>query len=275
MWNDGEAFYAETKCKTWGCAVCRRNLLTLVEMKIEYGCSMLDRSVFTTLTYVNSGPADLKRVGSVRLEWELFLRKLKRIYPSLSWFKIPEVTQRGQVHLHLVMGGLSWTGKPQCETDPKYWWAWFNKNCDCLAHVLIRHWYERTGAYVINVQEVYDAQGLGGYLSKYLTKAFTTRDQLESLGFVRRYACSRNWPRGANLQLRGTVEKSWDRVVRVRRDIENWRWFTDRIAEQTERGPMAQMGDSYAHALANRRIIKAKRSKLRKLERLVKNDGGI
>lgn len=269
MWHQDDCYIAETKCKTWSCNSCRQNLLTLVEMKIEYGCLMLGPCVFTTLTYVNTGPESLRHAGSVRLDWELFLRKLKLEFPSLSWFKVPEVTKKGQVHLHLVMGGLAFQGVIQCETNPKNWKVWFRKECECLAHKFIRQWYERTGAYVINVQEVYNPTGLGAYFSKYLTKAFNTRERLESLGFVRRYACSRNWPRGAKLELRGTLDKSWDRVVRVARNASNFRYFTNRIEQQREGGPMAQVGDSYAFALADRRILRARRSRLKKMERLV------
>lgn len=269
MWSDGDVFVAQTKCKTWSCGVCRKNLLALIEMKIEYGCLTLEHSRFTTLTYVNTGTASLRDAASVRLDYELWSRRLKSRHPGLAWFKVPELTKKGMVHLHLVMGGMNQgKRKTQCETNPKNWYEWFERSCDCLAHELIREWNKITGAVVINVQDVYDPRGLGSYLSKYLTKAFVQREELAEIGFQRRYSCSRNWPRGANLQLRGTLEEVWDRVVRVPRNAGNWRYFEDRIEKQWAGGPMASVGDDYAHSLADRRALRSKRSKLRQLERM-------
>lgn len=268
MWADGDMHVSETKCKTWGCTPCRKSLLQLVEMKIEYGCLILGSSHFITLTYVNTGQDSLRLAPSVRLDFELWLRRLKLRYSDLSWFKVPELTKKGQVHLHLLMGGLE-AKTVQCESKPTNWYRWILKRCDCLAHVLGREWHHITGAVVINVQKTYDPKGLAGYLSKYLVKGFHNREELSERGFIRRYAASRNFPRGSNLQLRGTLDKKWDRVIRVPRESHNWRYLEARV-EQSKTAPiMAQVGDSLAHKLGDRREMQLKRNNLKRMEALV------
>ena len=53
------------------------------------------------------------------------------------------------------------------------------------------------------------------YMEKYLRKGFEDRGALEDLGYARRWSCSRNWPRGHALRLRGSEEESWAEVIRV------------------------------------------------------------
>jgi len=86
---------------------------------------------------------------------------------------------------------------------------------DCLIHEWGKAWFERTGAYVVDVRKIYSAGGVGGYLGKYLSKSFSKRQGLEEIGFKRRWSCSRNFPREKKIQLAGTRDGIWTNVVRI------------------------------------------------------------
>ncbi len=71
-------------------------------------------------------------------------------------------------------------------------------------------WEEVTGdSFVVDVAAVKDDERMAKYLEKYLRKGLEDRKRLEELGYARRWACSRNWPRGHALGLRGTKEGEW------------------------------------------------------------------
>lgn len=77
-------------------------------------------------------------------------------------------------------------------------------------------WHAVTGdSYIVDVRKTYSARRLANYLSKYLAKGFKEREQLERLGFRRRYSSSRNWPKPKLLRLRGTEMERWIRIERT------------------------------------------------------------
>lgn len=58
-----------------------------------------------------------------------------------------------------------------------------------------RQWFEITRtSWVVDVSSLQSAAGAGKYVAKYLTKSVGHWDELEKLGFSRRYSCNRGWP---------------------------------------------------------------------------------
>ena len=274
LYSGGETFYRKTACKTWRCKVCQTSLLSLVQMKMEYGCLMLGESWLTTLTLKSGEGESQKDADFVRKAWDRWSKKLKQgPYPELAYFRVIELTKKKQPHLHLLLGNLK-LQKSQC-SDPdlvgrkKWMLEGMKRGCECGAHVLGSAWYEITGAYVIDVAKVYDGKGAGRYLGKYLTKAFDERRELERLGFSRRYTASRNWPGNERVRLRGTVEKRWDAVTRIGRDNGNWRWFEEKMEEERPAALVERIGTPLAHVLEDRRIKGRRKAAVRVLERVV------
>ena len=77
-------------------------------------------------------------------------------------------------------------------------------------------WEGITGdSFVVDVSAVRHKAKTAKYMEKYLRKGFKDRGVLEALGYSRRWSCSRNWPRGHALRLRGSEEESWKEVIRV------------------------------------------------------------
>lgn len=97
---------------------------------------------------------------------------------------------------------------------------------DCLMHEWGKEWEQLTSAFVVDVRKVYSAGGASGYLSKYLAKGFAHREELQALGFKRRWSCSRNWPRERQIRLRGTEQGLWDTIEIIPR------WFRRKEMEE-------------------------------------------
>ncbi len=211
--EDYDPLVVETRCKTWGCRSCRDKVLAAVKRRMEYGCSMIGSSWLITLTY-RSGPDILvPDADTVAGDQRLLFRFLKVRNPNLTWFKVVELTARGIPHLHLIVGGLIGT-KGRCGSPRTSNWVDQECNIGCIQHEWGKAWQAITGSYVVGVSAVLGDRGAAAYLAKYLAKSHYLREPYEALGFKRRWSCSRNWPR-ANVQLRGSAEELWKKVLVV------------------------------------------------------------
>ncbi len=146
-----------TMCKTWGCNPCAKARMRYVQGVLYYGMVDLVNSWFTTVTYVMKGPDDLRNAECVARDSRLLVQRLKRLGWPLVWFKVPELTKQGQVHLHYVMGGFPETMKDTCNREPRNMWKWLQNGCSygCLRHTIAREWYAITGdSYVVHVEKI-------------------------------------------------------------------------------------------------------------------------
>lgn len=189
-----------TRCKTWTCLGCRETNRNRIMDRMQFGLSQLGTCFFITVTLRTVGKASgngymIRDARYVAKVWRALTYRLKRHYPLIQWFRIVEVTKKGQPHLHLLVGGL--TG-----TKIEIWRTW-------------RELYRKsTGgdSYVVDVRHVLSQGGLAGYLAKYLVKNALVWEKLLRLGFSRRWTSSRGWPR-FETRLRACVD---DRVSSVR-----------------------------------------------------------
>lgn len=84
------------------------------------------------------------------------------------------------------------------------------RDCQCIGHELSRVWKDITGdSWVVFAVPVYGSSGAANYLAKYLMKNEMHREELEALGFKRRFSISRKWPGGKRLRLYGTEIGAW------------------------------------------------------------------
>lgn len=210
--GDGRIGCYPTTCKTKKCRVCGPKRKAFFEMLVEYGMrfSTLNRFYFITLTY-RAGKNRQRTAPSVREDWRSFLLWLNEMYPRNMWVRAMELTKKGQPHLHLVLSfGLGINPWARCERKAKYDWAWRNKSCDCLEHLLSGVWNGIVpDSYVVDVREARKEDA--GYLAKYVGKANQITDALVDLGFTRTWSRSRSWP-VERFQLLATVEKSWKKM---------------------------------------------------------------
>lgn len=249
--DTGWLLATKTTCKTWGCKVCRERVAALVRLRMEYGCLKLRDSFLITLTYANLDMQSLRDAHSVQVDLERFWKSLRKRNPQLSYFKIVEMTKRKQIHLHLIVGGITSDRRDTCD---KTFYKRRREVCkfDCLHCELVKVWESITGSFVIDVRKVYASSGLANYLGKYLTKQFYNWDQLEERGFKRRWSRSKNWPSPGPLRLLGTVLGVWRRIVVV----EHWykKSEMEALVEASKNDPLMQIvGDDLAIELGKKR----------------------
>lgn len=201
--NGGQRFVLETNCKVWRCVSCRDRVQALVQMRIEYGCLMLGRCYFITLTLRKVSGEPTRDAAFVARTWRRFMYLMLKSHPErreMAWFKVVELTKKKQPHLHLVIGGIGQLKKEMVRNE--FAWHWAEAVRDRYVDVRAATW----------VENVLGAGGAAAYMAKYLTKNAQNREELEAKGFLRRWSRNRNWP-GGQVRLAGTVRREWRRVA--------------------------------------------------------------
>lgn len=216
-------------------------------LKVASGCLSLGRSYFTTVTYqadesaLRSAPSVARDLGRL---WERLRERASQ--DSWAWVKVPELTRRRQVHLHLIIGKVG-RRVAMCEKNPKSRRRWVDRTCsqNCLAHEIAREWFDITkDSYVVDSSPVRSASKVASYVAKYLSKGFAEREELEARGFSRRYSTSRNWPGRTGLGFRGTAEGAWKGVTLLPDRLE----YRNAAARDTTCKWMEPIGDKFALA---------------------------
>lgn len=222
---EGDSYWLPTICKTWGCNVCRKKLLALVQARMQYGMERLGDCLFITVTYVMHQESDLRDALSVLEDLKTLWRTLRKKgrWQDASYVRVPELTQRGQVHVHMIVGNVK--GNPSCRKRKEPLKTWKARKCtavglrgseECLQHELSSVWLQVTGtAFVVDVSKVRSGPRTAAYVTAYIEKDFSGHEVLASRGFKRRYAFSRNWPSMGRMQLALTRDKKWQRVTMV------------------------------------------------------------
>ncbi len=260
----GVIYQLPTSCKTWGCPVCSKTLLNYVKMRMTHGVLTHQPSFLTTVTFRFTGQSSLVSAGYAEKTWRKLLLTLKQSSPTIAWFKIPELTENDQIHLHLLMGGMYNKAIAACESPPdKARLRWVKRGCkeSCLTHEISQNWFEFTNrsSYVCDVQPVRTPRGVASYLAKYLVKGFAKRDTLQARGYSRRYATSRNWGT-ARMRLRATIDGEWGKVHRINKDVHN-SYALDAVNSSP---PLIQVGTDLAQTLYQRNRTSSIKQKLRR-----------
>lgn len=207
----------QTKCKTWGCVVCRKTQAKYVGLRGVYGLLMGEHCSFITTTYrMRDGDGVVTAKSAGRDHAELW-KKVRKWAPQAEWMRVPEMTKRGQVHMHHLVNGIE--GVASCQRKRETYLQWKRRECQtsggvCIQHRLSEEWgvVNDGVSYVVDVSKVRSKWKTGWYLVKYLVKGMDDRRRLEAFGYKRRWAASRGWPKGVRTALRGTVEGRWIRV---------------------------------------------------------------
>lgn len=242
-------YVVETGCKMWDCPACGPKVLSAVKMRMEYGCLRQKHLLFITLTFRKEFDDIRESATSVGTAWRRWLYYLKKLpqWKTMTWFKVIEVTKKGQPHLHLLVGGIS-LRKEEAARDA------------------INAWMRATSfrSYIVDVQAVLGESGAAAYLSKYMAKGLQGRKDLQALGFSRRWSRSRNWPSPGDLKLKGIVD---DRL-----EVLDWtpatRHYGKEILAIKDRSEtstfLERTGDDLALALGDKRARKSLSTRIRR-----------
>lgn len=190
----------------------------LFEARVSEGCSTLGSCALITITYKrdDTHPAVVSSVQNNH--WKEFWRRARKLpsLQNLKWMKVPELTERGQIHHHLVAGPIPPNERLRCYQGKHVQARQFLPRmgrCTCMAHQMSVLWLDITGdSWVVDVRPVLGAVGASHYLSKYLGKGLQDRSELIRLGYTRRWSNSRGWPGSGRLRLLRTLTYGWERV---------------------------------------------------------------
>ena len=222
----GQHLAMRTTCKTWGCRHCKKKVAALTAMRAVYGCLIGGPSYFITVTYRTGSGSSLKNARSAGRDWSRLWELLKKQsrWKEAAWYKVPELTKKGQVHLHALVTSMGaetarcWS--PSKREYKKFYQLGCLNSTICLQHELAGLWHGITGdSYVVDISPIRSVAGASWYVQKYMGKSFGDRAALEGLGFARRWSSSRNWPRGVELQLRGTRDQMWQETWAERANV--------------------------------------------------------
>lgn len=221
----------KTICKTWRCTVCKNKLRALYAARTRYGVHKLGPSYFITVTY-EMGRRDALTAEVARSDLRRFWVGFRKLNPGAEWCRVTELTQKGQVHHHIIVGGIG-NRMASCRMRPLDkggYESWGGRYCvkQCLKHEVSKLWKGVTGdSYIVDASRVRSAGRMGTYLSKYILKGEEYWERLNELGFQRRWNCSRGWPSPGRMRLAGSKEHNaaWelrersplDRLARLER----------------------------------------------------------
>ena len=273
--KDDQSIVVPTTCKTWGCLSCRDRVKMYVKLRMEHGLSTDEPGYLTTVTY-RMGTGRARTAACVSKDWARLCRLITKRHPQLAWFKIPELTKRGQVHLHTMMTGLG-SRTPCCigkgrngKCAHRWTESWVTSDCqsDCLEHQLASFWLSITGdSFVVDSRLILGPSGAANYLVKYLTKSFDSRSDLEALGFHRRWSCSRNWPSPQRLQFKHTRDGTWSSTHFISPKFSNERYLHARSLDD-QHSPLAErVGSPLAHLAEAKRKRHNTKKLLRRFQR--------
>ncbi len=228
----------------------------MIASLMQYGLSESEQAYLISITYV----AHITKEGrlekyvdaeSAQKDWRALVRILHRNQrnQNLAIFRIIELTKKNQVHLHLLVHGMPTKLTPKeidCGKRNSYRSCPYPR-CTCMTCEWSESWFLVTlDSWVVHIKEVYDNEGVSWYLCKYLQKGMygAERDQLEKLGFARRYYRSNNWAADIQMRRRGSIDKRWQRISWVRGPPEE-----GLIAQSKDHPLMEQVGTDLAKAL--------------------------
>lgn len=263
----------KTVCKTYRCRGCRDRVRNLFKLRVTMGCSISDHSwlITVTLRHANVNPApchvsvgidlDPRSAAYVRGCFRRFLFRLKARnakYRTFVYMMIPELTQQGMPHLHLVATCPGITDTRSLDRDIQEAWTMATRVDGIVT------------SFITDIRKTYSSAGASAYLAKYLTKNSLHRDELVRLGFIRRFSRSPNWPSDDPIRLRGTDEMAWSKVSF---EYGNPQWFNhEQVSHILQRSQTHKLldrlgGERYLRYLS----LNTNRSLSKRLERVISN----
>lgn len=165
----GQAVYFRPLCKSWNCPYCAPRRAWMWQKRAQYGSDILTTTNnldFVTVTsHEKLGAA--ASLAVLPKAWNKLNRRVKRAAESAEYFAVPEQHKDGRWHLHAII-----TARLK-----KKWWKDNARACGL--------------GYQSDVQEVESAGGVGGYVTKYLTKMLQNSNLPNHF---RRVRLSHGWP---------------------------------------------------------------------------------
>lgn len=147
-------------CSSRYCQECARRRAELWRRKIAPAFTVR-KCVFMTLTFDSRSPDPLIDPKYYSHAWETFLKRLRRRYPSLKFARFVELHKSGKPHFHILVDRYI----------PRKYIRWAFRDC---------------GGGIMGDIRYIDTGRATQYITKYLTKSFTTDQRAAEYFFISR-----------------------------------------------------------------------------------------
>lgn len=187
------------RCKSWLCRTCAPHELKILRGRLfQFNAQVVAnqrRLRFFTLTTRDRGQDRCQALRDINKSWDILLKRVKREYGKVRYFKIIQFHENGLPHIHGTI-------------DKYIHKDWLSDN-----------WFEIHGAYKTDIR-YRDPHEIIGYTIRYVTRD-VERDHPNNFLFhetnTRRFSFSRGAPgrfvRDPQTEFIGTVNKVFDSVL--------------------------------------------------------------
>ncbi len=157
-------------CNSWDCPQCRKKKASTLRSRIKAGSSKQTWRLLT-LTFDPKKVSLHDCLSTCSHTWDLFQKRLKRVFPDIAWIKVIEFQQNGYPHFHIILN--------------KY-----------IHHSWIKQtWISLSGGEVFRIEKVKN-DSVSRYVAGYLSHKDHKHHELDYQFFyysLRRFAFSRNY----------------------------------------------------------------------------------
>ncbi len=156
------------KCHSRFCPDCswRRRKQLIEKMKYfqsRHGCIKME------LTFDDSAPDPYLNPRYYSETWDRFIKRLRRVYPSIKYFRVVELTKSGRPHFHILLDRF-------------------------VSHEWVTENFPAVGGAKINWEKWIDKQNVFSYITKYITKATGAGEEANKFFYLtgmRQFSASR------------------------------------------------------------------------------------
>jgi len=132
------------KCGSRFCPTCARERRNQILQKMQY-FSHVKHCIKLELTFPESSPSAVENPKYYSAAWELFLKRVKRKYKEIKFFRIVELTKKGVPHFHIILDKF-------------------------ISHTWISDNFPECGGGYVNWIKIVDPGRAFKYVTKYVTK---------------------------------------------------------------------------------------------------------
>ncbi len=159
----------KVRCKSWYCRHCAPRNLKRLKARLYHFIGNQSMRLMT-LTTKDNGQSPEKSLQDISLAWDVLLKRMKRKYGKIKYFRIVQFHKNGQPHMHILV-------------DKYISQSWLSTN-----------WNDIFGAYIVDIRNQDNHHAIN-YVSRYIARELEADDYHHALFNVvgrRRFSFSRH-----------------------------------------------------------------------------------
>lgn len=231
--KEGKKLLSRTRCKSWNCTFCAHaNRRRWRAFLLDVLPAISELWSFHTITLpdwirkkegFSEDDRTLASLSLIRANWDKLMKRLKRYYPQVQYFRCFERHGDGTLHIHLLLSAhidISELNHVKNEKEDYWYWRWIKDNAPSCGF-----------GYITSSENLISAGGASNYATKYMTKEDIEYSEMLQKYRIRRFQSSQGigaqsaWGKDDSAwQVRTFIDESWlyEQVVRdlnLKRDL--------------------------------------------------------